>query len=64
MTKVIDKSERYLKSIDNTLSEILIELKRQGRKESTTYVTLDAKSLSDIKNSEKIFERSPSSEYL
>ena len=29
--KMIDKSEKYLKSIDNTLNDILKELKRQAR---------------------------------
>ena len=58
----MDKNEKYLKSIDNTLSEILKELKRQGRKESTTLVTIDAKNVKDFNDVVQIFERPPSFE--
>lgn len=35
----MDKNEKYLKSIDNTLKDILKELKRQGRPQVKTVVT-------------------------
>jgi hypothetical protein len=45
---MIDKSEKYLKSIDNTLGEILKELKRQARLRETTSLTIDAKASTEI----------------
>lgn len=51
----MDKNEKLLKSIDNTLSEILKELKRQGRREvSTTHVTIDA---NDVKDMDKVIKQ-------
>ena len=37
----MDKNEKYLKSIDNTLKDILKELKRQARLAETTSVTIN-----------------------
>jgi hypothetical protein len=44
---MIDKSEKYLKSIDNTLSDILKELKRQARLRETTLIT-NAKATTEV----------------
>lgn len=38
----MDKSETYLKSIDNTLKDILKELKRQARLKEMTSFTIHA----------------------
>lgn len=38
----MDNNEKYLKSIDNTLKDILKELKRQGRLKETTSITIHA----------------------
>lgn len=60
---MIDKSEKYLKSIDNTLSDILKELKRQGlTKESR--VSIDAKNVKAMDKASKNQTRSMTSEYL
>jgi hypothetical protein len=61
---IIDKSEKYLKSIDNTLSDILKELKRQARLKETTSITLNVEDVKDIQDVVKCFERLPTSEYL
>lgn len=36
----MDKNEKYLKSIDNTLKEILKEMKRQERHQVNTMVNI------------------------
>jgi len=61
--KIVDKSEKYLKSIDNTLSDILKELKRQGRPKETVLITTDGKDESGIVKGLD-FGRDITSEYL
>lgn len=68
---MIDKSEKYLKSIDNTLSDILKELKRQGRlNEASIAITPHGKKVAEAVsklNSKAEFmngARSMTSEYL
>ncbi|PUB12615.1 hypothetical protein [Paenisporosarcina sp. OV554] len=72
---MIDKNEKYLKSIDNTLSDILKELKRQGRTEPDIKVMVDGKesglivasSLKREQSMERMIQQSPRSlfsEYL
>lgn len=44
----MEKTEKYLKSIDNTLGEILKELKRQGRlNETAISITPDGKKIAE-----------------
>lgn len=57
----MDKNEKYLKSIDNTLSDILKELKRQGRTNEISEINIKGK---DLTNASKYFDRDPSSEKL
>ncbi|PZX07909.1 hypothetical protein C7437_1011031 [Psychrobacillus insolitus] len=45
---MIDKSEKYLKSIDNTLGDILKELKRQRQTDEVYAITLDTEAVSEV----------------
>ena len=60
---MIDKSEKYLKSIDNTLSDILKELKRH-RITTPTQVTIDANNVKEMAKIAANQTRSMNSEYL
>lgn len=46
----MDKNEKYLKSIDSTLKEILKELKRQGKAKPVVHTsTVNVSELPDMK---------------
>lgn len=45
----MDKNEKYLKSIDNTLKDILKELKRQARLQETTSIDIQDTEVEFIK---------------
>ncbi|EPD52767.1 hypothetical protein HMPREF1210_01147 [Paenisporosarcina sp. HGH0030] len=60
----MDKTEKYLKSIDNSLKDILKELKHQRLTSTTTHVTVDAKKVHDIGKVIKQFDKTITSGFL
>ena len=61
----MDKNEKYLRSLDKKLGDILSELKKINRQNHNSSITVNTTAeIKDLKDAVKCFERLTTSEYL